>query len=194
MIATRVTPRGEKKKKKKRGGGGGGGGGGERVNTELVEQLLDVAGPVKMVRPCWASDRPTPGRSGDMSRTPVSLATRAAAATSSRQAESSVRADGNPVVSAHGGLGLPAHVAAAARVASDTGVRLMSPDRPGVGRSDAQHGRTIWTGPATSRSCWTDSEERCAVMGWSLGGRPAAAVGVRVAARAHDDRGGVTPH
>ena len=86
--------------------------------------------------------------------------------------------DGFPVVNAHGGLACRLDVAAAAPVARESGVRLISPDRPGVGRSDPQPGRTILD--------WArDVEElvdllavdRFAVMGWSLGGQYAAAVG-----------------
>jgi pimeloyl-ACP methyl ester carboxylesterase len=85
---------------------------------------------------------------------------------------------GFPVVSAHGGLACRLDVAAAAGVAHNTGVRLISPDRPGVGRSDAQHGRTI-LGWARDVEELLDQlgVERFAAMGWSLGGQYAAAVG-----------------
>ena len=86
--------------------------------------------------------------------------------------------DGFVVVNAHGGLACRLDVAAADDVAVEAGVRLISPDRPGVGRSDPDPGRTILS--------WaSDVEElldgigidRFAVMGWSMGGQYAAAVG-----------------
>jgi pimeloyl-ACP methyl ester carboxylesterase len=51
--------------------------------------------------------------------------------------------DGFPIVNAHGGLACRLDVAAAEPVAVGTGIRLISPDRPGVGLSDPQPGRTI---------------------------------------------------
>ena len=54
---------------------------------------------------------------------------------------------GFPIVNAHGGLACRLDVEAAASVAAQSGVRLIAPDRPGVGRSDPQPGRSIldWT-------------------------------------------------
>jgi pimeloyl-ACP methyl ester carboxylesterase len=49
--------------------------------------------------------------------------------------------DGFPIVSAHGGLACHLDVAAADDV--EAGVRVISPDRPGVGLSDPQPGRTV---------------------------------------------------
>jgi pimeloyl-ACP methyl ester carboxylesterase len=43
---------------------------------------------------------------------------------------------GFPILSAHGGLACRLDVGPAASVAAQSGVRLISPDRPGVGRSD----------------------------------------------------------
>jgi len=86
--------------------------------------------------------------------------------------------DGFPIVNAHGGLVCRLDVAAADPVATETGVRLISPDRPGVGLSDPKPGRTVLD--------WAhDVEElldqlgvdRFAVMGWSMGGQYAAAAG-----------------
>ena len=51
--------------------------------------------------------------------------------------------DGVVVVNAHGGLSCRLDVAAADRHAHAAGVRLISPDRPGIGGSDPQPGRTI---------------------------------------------------
>ena len=51
--------------------------------------------------------------------------------------------DGFAVISAHGGLACRLDVAAADGVARETGIRLISPDRPGVGQSDPLPGRTV---------------------------------------------------
>jgi pimeloyl-ACP methyl ester carboxylesterase len=86
--------------------------------------------------------------------------------------------DGFPIVNAHGGLACRLDVAAADSVAKAAGVRLISPDRPGVGRSDPQPGRTIddWAGDVAGLLDLLDVD-RFAVMGWSMGGQYAAAVG-----------------
>lgn len=86
--------------------------------------------------------------------------------------------DGFPTVNAHGGLACRLDVAAADSVATAAGVRLISPDRPGVGRSDPQPGRTIddWARDVAGLLDLIDVD-RFAVMGWSMGGQYAAAVG-----------------
>jgi pimeloyl-ACP methyl ester carboxylesterase len=87
-------------------------------------------------------------------------------------------ADGFPVINAHGGLACRLDVAAAAEAATAAGVRLLSPDRPGIGRSDAQPGRTIldWARDAAELADHL-AIDRFAVMGWSMGGQYAAALG-----------------
>ena len=91
---------------------------------------------------------------------------------------------GFTVVNAHGGLAGRLDVAAADRSARDAGIRLLSPDRPGIGLSDPQPGRTVLD--------WARDVEdlvnhfgvgRFGVMGWSMGGQYALAVGSGVAAR-----------
>jgi pimeloyl-ACP methyl ester carboxylesterase len=86
--------------------------------------------------------------------------------------------DGFPIVNCHGGLACRLDVEAADAVAAEAGVRLISPDRPGVGLSDPSAGRTM--------ADWAhDVEElidgigvdRFATMGWSMGGQYAAAIG-----------------
>jgi pimeloyl-ACP methyl ester carboxylesterase len=86
--------------------------------------------------------------------------------------------DGFAIRNAHGGLACRLDVAAAAPAAERCGVRLISPDRPGVGRSDPQPGRTVldWARDVTELLDRLDVD-RFAVMGWSLGGQYAAAVG-----------------
>ncbi|MGD9619868.1 MAG: alpha/beta fold hydrolase [Mycolicibacterium sp.] len=85
---------------------------------------------------------------------------------------------GFPILSAHGGLACRLDVAGAAPIAEVSGVRLVSPDRPGVGLSDPQPGRTIldWTHDVAELLDWLEIDQ-FAVMGWSLGGQYAAAVG-----------------
>ncbi len=83
---------------------------------------------------------------------------------------------GFPVFSFHGGLSsrldaAPAHEAAVAK-----SVRLVSPDRPGIGLSTYQAGRRLldWPNDVT-RLADALGIDRFAVMGWSAGG-PYAAV------------------
>jgi pimeloyl-ACP methyl ester carboxylesterase len=82
---------------------------------------------------------------------------------------------GFPVLSAHGGLSsrldaAPAHEAALAR-----GIRLISPDRPGIGLSTYQAGRRLVDWPAdVAHLTAALGIGRFAVMGWSAGGPYAA--------------------
>ncbi len=82
---------------------------------------------------------------------------------------------GFPVLSFHGGLSsrldaAPAHEAAVAK-----GIRLVSPDRPGVGLSTYQPGRRLADWPAdVAHLTEALGIERFAVMGWSAGGAYAA--------------------
>jgi pimeloyl-ACP methyl ester carboxylesterase len=87
-------------------------------------------------------------------------------------------ADGVPVVNAHGGLSCRLEVADADPVASECGIRLISADRPGVGLSDPQPGRTVldWAHDVAELLDRIDVDH-FAVMGWSMGGQYAAAVG-----------------
>jgi len=86
--------------------------------------------------------------------------------------------DGFPVVNCHGGLACRLDVAAADDVATEVGVRLISPDRPGVGLSDPQPGRTLagWARDV-DELLGQIGVQRFASMGWSMGGQYAAAVG-----------------
>lgn len=94
------------------------------------------------------------------------------------------RPDGVVVVSAHGGLIGRLDVAAAAPFAERAGVRLISPDRPGIGLSDPLPERTMLD--------WADDVadlldqlgvDRFAAMGWSMGGQYAAALGYAMPSR-----------
>ncbi len=86
--------------------------------------------------------------------------------------------DGDVVVNAHGGLCCRLDVAAAAPAAAAGRVRLISPDRPGVGRSDPHPGRTLLDWAADVDELMDHlGVGHFAVMGWSMGGQYAAAVG-----------------
>lgn len=91
---------------------------------------------------------------------------------------------GFPVINAHGGLVCRLDVAAADAVASGMGIRLVSPDRPGIGLSDPQPGRTVlgWAADIEDLADQLDID-RFGVMGWSMGGQYAAAVGHALEAR-----------
>jgi pimeloyl-ACP methyl ester carboxylesterase len=86
--------------------------------------------------------------------------------------------NGFPIVNAHGGLACRLDVAAAAPVARRAGVRLISADRPGIGLSDPLPDRTIqdWACDIGALVEQLDID-RFAVMGWSMGGQYALAVG-----------------
>ncbi|WP_445170286.1 alpha/beta fold hydrolase [Mycolicibacterium sp. Dal123E01] len=85
--------------------------------------------------------------------------------------------DGFVVVNAHGGLACRLDVAASDDAARAAGVRLISPDRPGIGGSDPQPGRTIldWAGDVADMLDQLGIEHFSA-MGWSMGGQYAAAL------------------
>lgn len=93
--------------------------------------------------------------------------------------------DGAPVVWHHGGLSCRLDAARAHEAALEAGVRLIAPDRPGIGWSDRDPGRTV--------ASWGDDVaalvdqlgiDRFATVGWSAGGPhalgTAAALGARV--------------
>ena len=91
---------------------------------------------------------------------------------------------GFPIVCAHGGLASRLYVEAGASIAEQSGVRLISPDRPGVGRSDPQPGRTLqdWVGDVVELLDFL-AVDRFGATGWSLGGQYAAALGYALPSR-----------
>jgi pimeloyl-ACP methyl ester carboxylesterase len=91
---------------------------------------------------------------------------------------------GTPVLSFHGGLSSRLDAAPAHDAALALGVRLISPDRPGMGRSTFQPDRRLldWPGDVTNLADVL-ALERFAVMGWSCGGPYAAACGARLGDR-----------
>lgn len=91
---------------------------------------------------------------------------------------------GYPVLNNHGGLLCRFDIELAHDDAVQLGVRIISPDRPGVGRSDGKPGRDTLD--------WADDVEELlgalgvdelATMGWSMGGQYALAVTHRLASR-----------
>lgn len=88
------------------------------------------------------------------------------------------------VVNAHGGLAGRLDVLAASTVARDAGIRLISPDRPGIGLSDPMPGRTVldWARGVEELADRLEID-RLSAMGWSMGGQYAAAVGFALAPR-----------
>ena len=55
---------------------------------------------------------------------------------------------GSPVISCHGGLSSRLDVQSAAASSAALGVRVICPDRPGIGGSDPQPGRVLKDWPA----------------------------------------------
>ena len=79
---------------------------------------------------------------------------------------------GFPVLSFHGGLSSRLDAAPAHEAAVAMGVRLVSPDRPGMGLSTYQPGRRLLDWPAdVEHLADALGIGRFAVMGWSAGGR-----------------------
>jgi pimeloyl-ACP methyl ester carboxylesterase len=84
--------------------------------------------------------------------------------------------DGHLVVSNHGGLSSRLDVLPADDAARAAGIRLVSPDRPGIGGSTAEHGRALLDWPAdVAELADRLGTERFSVMGWSVGALYAAA-------------------
>jgi pimeloyl-ACP methyl ester carboxylesterase len=78
---------------------------------------------------------------------------------------------GYPVLSCHGGLTCRLDVVTAHAAARRAGVRIVSPDRPGVGRSARRPGRTVadWVADASAVADRLGLEH-FSVLGWSMGG------------------------
>ena len=86
--------------------------------------------------------------------------------------------DGQPVVCNHGGLLCGQDVGPADAAAKDLNLRLISPDRPGIGSSTPRVGRTTgqWAGDVEALADALGLETFGA-FGWSLGGQYAMALG-----------------
>jgi pimeloyl-ACP methyl ester carboxylesterase len=91
---------------------------------------------------------------------------------------------GVAIISCHGAMSSRLDVAFAAPLCAERHVRLLAPDRPGIGLSDPRPGRTMldW---ADDVRAFADALgiERFAVFGWSGGAPYAFACGYRLGAR-----------
>jgi pimeloyl-ACP methyl ester carboxylesterase len=85
--------------------------------------------------------------------------------------------DGYPVVNCHGGLVSRNDCALADGAARDLGLRVISPDRPGIGLTDRVHHHDMVRWADTDLRALVDSLalDRFSVMGWSAGGQRALA-------------------
>lgn len=85
---------------------------------------------------------------------------------------------GFPVVYCHGGLSSRIDAGSADAPARVAGIRLLAPDRPGIGLSQRHPGFTLadWAGDVSELTEHLGAD-RVATMGWSFGGAYAAAIG-----------------
>lgn len=83
---------------------------------------------------------------------------------------------GRPVLNCHGGLLCGLDVAPFDGPARALGLRIISPDRPGLGRSSSAPGRVTadWSSDVRQLLASLDVD-RCGVLGWSMGGQYALA-------------------
>ena len=91
---------------------------------------------------------------------------------------------GAPIFWCHGGLSSRLDARSAAGPARAGGVRVIAPDRPGVGISERAPDRTIagWAGDVVALADELGLD-RFGVLGWSFGGPYAAACGARLGDR-----------
>jgi pimeloyl-ACP methyl ester carboxylesterase len=83
---------------------------------------------------------------------------------------------GAPLINCHGGLTSRLDMQRCHDAARQAGIRVISPDRPGIGRSDEKPGRSLLDWPAdVAVVTETLDVDRFAVLGWSAGGAFAAA-------------------
>lgn len=80
--------------------------------------------------------------------------------------------NGRPLLNCHGGLVCRLDIASANEAALENGIRIVSPDRPGVGGSDRRPGRTMLDWADDVREL-TDAIgiDRFSTIGWSMGGQ-----------------------
>lgn len=91
---------------------------------------------------------------------------------------------GFPIINNHGGLLCRLDISPADEIARELGVRIISPDRPGLGRSDPLFGRTLfnWADDISQLTDRLDLEQ-FGVIGWSMGGQYALACAYHLADR-----------
>ncbi len=79
--------------------------------------------------------------------------------------------DGIPLFYFHGGLSSRLDIAYAASTCKDKGIRLIAPDRPGIGTSENKPGRSLLDWPAdVAYLAQQLGLTKFSVLGWSLGG------------------------
>lgn len=92
--------------------------------------------------------------------------------------------EGIPVLSFHGGLSSRLDAAPADGACRELGIRLVAPDRPGIGLSDFQVGRRLLDWPADMVALADElGIGRFGAVGWSAGGPYVAACGFAVPER-----------
>lgn len=92
--------------------------------------------------------------------------------------------DGDALINCHGGLTSRLDIAGCDAAARAAGVRVISPDRPGVGISDRQPDRSLLDWPRDVGHLVDElGVERFSVFGWSAGGAYAAACAFALATR-----------
>lgn len=92
--------------------------------------------------------------------------------------------DGPVMINCHGGLVCGLDVAPFDAIAGDLGLRIVSPDRPGLGASSAAPGRTTGGWAADVRALLDALDvDRASVFGWSMGGQYALACAALLADR-----------
>jgi len=92
--------------------------------------------------------------------------------------------DGRPVFWCHGGLSCRVDAELMARGLQGLGVRLIAVDRPGIGESDRQKGRTVADWPLDVAAVADElGIDRFAAAGWSAGGPFALACAAVLPAR-----------
>jgi pimeloyl-ACP methyl ester carboxylesterase len=103
-------------------------------------------------------------------------------------------ANGQPVFFFHGGNDSRLEAVLLEAAASDLGLRLVAPDRPGYGRSDPQSGRRLLDWPQDVAQLATGlGIASFAVVGHSGGGPHAAAVATRYRSGFRASRWSVVP-
>ena len=91
---------------------------------------------------------------------------------------------GRPVVNCHGGLVSGLDVAPYDAAARQLGVRIISPNRPGIGGSSPQPGRTTLDWARDVGALLNGlALPRASVLGWSMGGQYTLACGAQLADR-----------
>lgn len=85
---------------------------------------------------------------------------------------------GYPVLYMHGGLSCRIDATSCGPAAAAAGIRVIAPDRPGIGLSDRHKGASLLDWPVDmGHLIHALGIEQCAAMGWSFGSAYAAACG-----------------